>query len=818
MIIINSSRCKAQSRVVFRIWKGKIRILKSGKLSANKFHTNLAEDSPYNNCWQGNALKIQEILQKPSSIKLLQGFYSISGQSFSEIADLLSNGICFFSEKFMQKDKVFCGEFPIKRIIAIKSDKFSIARNDDVLTVHYIDEDEAAEKNYNLPFQAVVPKPELYILNDDKYPFCRLKFRYGNIVIDWYSSEKNLTDSNTKYLRNKGAEEKSLALLSELGFVRKEKEKLLKYKGKKNFLSVAENLLEKGFLLFDTGEQALKSSKSFSFNISYGIDWFGVNFKQNGNELSDFVYENLNLNSNYFEFNNEKYLIPEPLHDIRKSVQIQDGKLVIKKNNWLAALEFNSKLEESSLIYFENLFKDTTKVYLTEKQKQTLRPYQVDGVNFLERLKSNGFGALLADDMGLGKTLQAITFLSQTKRETCAFVVVPKSLLENWKNEITKFAPNLKVLAYHGASRKENHRFDEYDVVLSTYTTTMLDIDFLVDNKFSVVIFDEVQTIKNYKSKMYEAAYKINADFKMALSGTPFENNVLELWAVMRLLNPKIFAKRVFFTKLIGKKNFNKIKLAIAPFILQRMKKDVLNDLPQKTEEILYCTMDEDMASCYEALHSKINARIEGMDNKFSIAFSAFILESLLKLRQFCCHPALLPKGILPIDLESSAKFDVLKIKVQVLVAQKEKVIIFSQFTEMLKIIQSWLAEEKIKTFYLDGSTNKRQDIVNEFEKSSDGVFLISLKAGGVGLNLVSCHYVIIYDPWWNPAAEEQASDRIYRIGQKNNVFIYRLITKGTIEEKVLELKARKQEIATTIFSSLNAEKITADDFMNLLR
>lgn len=196
---------------------------------------------------------------------------------------------------------------------------------------------------------------------------------------------------------------------------------------------------------------------------------------------------------------------------------------------------------------------------------------------------------------------------------------------------------------------------------------------------------------------------------------------------------------------------------------------------------------------------------------------SALILESLTKLRQFCCHPSLLPKGTLPIKLESSAKFDVLKIKVQALVEQKEKVIIFSQFTSMLKIIKDWLETEKIKTFYLDGATNDRQDLVDEFEKSAEGVFLISLKAGGVGLNLVSCHYMFIYDPWWNPASESQAADRIYRIGQKSNVFIYRLITKNTIEEKVLALQQKKSEIAKNIFDGLAAEKLTAKDLMELI-
>ncbi len=632
--------------------------------------------------------------------------------------------------------------------------------------------------------------PELYILSDSQSPLCSLKFRYGNMAVDSFSAEEIVQDAEAKYLRNRGEENKAVDFLSSLGFVRKERK--FQYKGKDSFLSVAEKLLETGFLLFDTNNKSVKSSKSFSLNVSYGIDWFDVALEHDGTRLASSIYEKINLYSKFFEFNGEKYLIPEPLQKHKDAIKVQDGNLVIQKNDFLSALELSSEAEKPKIENFENLFKNGSPLPLTEAQKKILRPYQVDGVNFLEKLKSNGFGALLADDMGLGKTLQAITFLSQTSRKTCAFAVVPKSLLENWRNEVSKFAPNLNVLIYHGADRKENTDFEKYDIVLSTYATTMLDIDFLTKKKFSAVIFDEVQTIKNYKSKMYEAAFKLKADFKMALSGTPFENNVLELWSVMRLLNPKIFAKRAFFTRAVEEEKFDRIKTAIAPFMLQRKKKDVLKDLPEKTEEILYCTMDEETASCYAALHSKIVDEISGASGQ-----SAFMASSLI--------------------LESSAKFDVLRIKVQTLVEQKEKVIIFSQFTSMLEIIRSWLSEEKIKTFYLDGATNNRQELIDEFEKSEDGVFLISLKTGGVGLNLVSCHYMFIYDPWWNPASENQAADRIYRIGQKNNVFIYRLITKNTIEEKVLELKEKKQKIATTIFSDLNSEKVTAADLMKLL-
>lgn len=814
VVSIFASKSQNQHRIVLRFFEAKIRILKMGTLSPTLYKTDIFT-SYYNNFSKEEIEKIRDLIKKSSSIELKQSFYSISVKDFADIHQIFENAHSFFFERIKKNRSYVCGYFPIEKIKIQKAQDFSIFRNDKQLSITYAEESDSLQTTSSLPFQIVQANPELYLLTDSASPKCALRFRYGNMAVDAFSADEAVLDSTGKYLRNKGEENRILETLSALGFVRKEGK--LQYKGKDSFLAVAEKILEKGIALFDTKDKAVKSSKSFSLNVSYGIDWFDVALSHEGTPLSSSVYERINLHSRFFEFNGEKYLVPETLEKHKDSIKEKDGKLIIEKDDLLSALELNSELEKTDIANFENIFKSKTPIELTEEQKRILRPYQVEGVNFLERLKSNGFGALLADDMGLGKTLQAITFLAQTKRKTCAFTVVPKSLLENWRNEVEKFAPALKVLIYHGADRKENQNFENYDIVLSTYATTMLDIDFLSKKKFSAVVFDEVQTIKNYKSKMYEAAFKLNADFKMALSGTPFENNVLELWSVMRLLNPKIFSKRAFFTRAVDEKDFDRIKKAIAPFMLQRKKKDVLKDLPEKTEEVIFCRMDDETASCYGALHSRIVDEISGASGHSAFMASALILESLTKLRQFCCHPSLLPKGTLPIELESSAKFDVLKIKVQALVEQKEKVIIFSQFTSMLKIIKDWLDEEKIKTFYLDGATNDRQDLVDEFEKSAEGVFLISLKAGGVGLNLVSCHYMFIYDPWWNPAAESQAADRIYRIGQKRGVFIYRLITKGTIEEKVLSLQQKKSEIAKSIFDGLSAEKLTAEDLMELL-
>lgn len=812
IIVLDSGKSKKQKRIVLKLAEGIMKITKEGSLSARLDKTDLFANYKYKNYSIEEITFLRKILKEKKSIELSNDCFSLLPKTFEDVKNFLEKKQIFSLERIKRKKNYGWAYFIIDKIQINHSQEFSISRDNRILYINYVEEYNL--QNCSLPFEIVLPKVELYILNDSNSPLCSVKFRYGNMTVESFSFGDIILDSDKKYLRNKNKEKEVFSFLKSLGFVKKEK--LLQYKGKKSFLFVAEKLLENGIMLFDTKNKSIKSSKSFSCNISYGIDWFDVNLEHDGTDLSSFIYDNINLNSNFVDFNGEKYLIPESLQEHKNSIQVKDGKLVIPKEDFLCAIELSSELQKTDIVNFENIFKNDSKFTFTEKQMKILRPYQIDGVLFLERLKLNGFGALLADDMGLGKTIQTIVFLAQTNKNGFAFVVVPKSLLENWKSEVGKFAPNLKILIYHGANRNKNTNFEDYDIVLSTYATMMFDIDFLLEKKFSVVVFDEVQTIKNYKSKKYEAAFRIRADFKMALSGTPFENNILELWSIMRLLNPKIFAKRTFFTKSLEKKQFDIIKKAVAPFMLQRTKKDVLKDLPQKIEEILYCAMDDKMILAYSALHRKIVNEISGISNNFMK--NSLALAGLLKLRQFCCHPSLLPRGMLPIALKSSAKFDVLKIKVQSLIERKEKIIIFSQFTSMLKIIKLWLEEKKIKTFYLDGSVDNRQELVDEFEKSDEGVFLISLKAGGVGLNLVSCHYMFIYDPWWNPASENQAADRIYRIGQKNNVFIYRMITKGTIEEKVLELKYKKQELANNLFDDLNAKKLSIDDFMELLK
>lgn len=481
-----------------------------------------------------------------------------------------------------------------------------------------------------------------------------------------------------------------------------------------------------------------------------------------------------------------------------------------------------SQSSNKDISNINKFFNSDEQIKIPEDISSILRPYQIEGVTWLERMYKAGLGACLADDMGLGKTIQAISVLkihSGSDHSAPKLVIAPKSLLYNWKNEINKFASNLSVLIYHGNTRTIDVKdLNSNTVLLTTYGTALNDLEILRKIVFDIVVVDEIQFIKNYNSKSFKAIACLKRNMTIGLSGTPFENNITELWSIMNVLNNSIFKSKTTFINLSNSEEFKKINKMISPFVLRREKKDVLKDLPEKNETVLKVEMEQAQEQLYNSLRIKILDEIKRLPSRYEIKTSADILKGLLLLRQAACHPLLLSSGMNPEHCAESAKFDLLKERVVSLVSANEKVIIFSQFTSMLKIIEDWLKNEKIKYYYLDGQTNHRQELVDDFENSKEGVFLISLKAGGVGLNLTSCHYVILYDPWWNPATEKQAADRVYRIGQTKNVFVYKLITRNTIEEKIQQLQEKKTFISDSIFKDIgDFKKLDIDVIISLI-
>jgi SNF2 family DNA or RNA helicase len=445
-----------------------------------------------------------------------------------------------------------------------------------------------------------------------------------------------------------------------------------------------------------------------------------------------------------------------------------------------------------------------------------LRDYQREGLGWMAFLRRFSFGGCLADDMGVGKTAQVLALL-ETRRELRAageklgpsLVVMPKSLVFNWKQEALRFTPQLRVLDYTGLTRSSDD-FAAYDVVLTTYGTLRRDALRLKDVEFDYVILDEAQAVKNAGTESAKAVRLLRGNHRLALSGTPVENHLGELWALFEFLNPGMLGAASVF-KLAGEEGHKPgeetrqmLAGALRPFILRRTKEQVASELPAKTEQTMYCEMEPVQRKLYNELKQHYqNILLQRIDAQGIKKSKIQVLEALLRLRQAACHPGLIdPKRA----GEPSAKLDVLLEQIREVLEGGHKALVFSQFTSMLRIVRDRLDANGTVYEYLDGATTNRQAPVERFQTDPNcSLFLISLKAGGLGLNLTAAEYVFLLDPWWNPAVEAQAVDRAHRIGQLRQVFAYRLIARDTVEEKVLELQKTKKDLAAAIIGADNS-------------
>lgn len=439
-----------------------------------------------------------------------------------------------------------------------------------------------------------------------------------------------------------------------------------------------------------------------------------------------------------------------------------------------------------------------------------LRPYQRQGLAWMQRLRTNGFNGLLADDMGLGKTAQTIAHIlveeAAGRLVAPCLVVVPTSLVPNWVNEARRFAPGLSVLVLHGLDRHERRgEIGSAHIVVTTYSVLARDIERMRAYRWHIVILDESQAIKNPEAKATRAVYELQAAHRLCLTGTPVENNLTELWSQFAFLMPGLLGDRRSFQKRyrtpIEKCGDSQctasLSRRIRPFLLRRRKADVATELPRKTEIIQRIELEPAQRDLYETIRLSMHERVHDAVSTAGLARSAItVLDALLKLRQVCCDPRLvkLPGAG---DVQESAKLACLIDMVQEMTAEGRRMLVFSQFTSMLDLIKQELNEHRIAYVELTGSTEDRALPVQRFQRGEVPVFLISLKAGGRGLNLTAADTVIHYDPWWNPAAEDQATDRAYRIGQDKPVFVYKLIATGTVEERILELQNHKENLAT---------------------
>jgi superfamily II DNA or RNA helicase len=610
-----------------------------------------------------------------------------------------------------------------------------------------------------------------------------------------------------------------------------------------------DQLEEAGFLLEqdETAAHLYIMGNRLDLSVAEAGDWFDIQARI---VFGEFEIPFMRLRNHIvhgireFELPNGKIaIIPEAwfskLQGVFQHIEGADDGARLQKHHYQLVTELQQALEERSIQSFRlkiqatNSFKEVEEVDVPETFQATLRHYQHAGLNWLWFLRKNGFGGILADDMGLGKTVQTLTLLLKDKLERPAeavgkpcLLVAPTSILHNWYAEAKKFAPQLTIMIHAGTQRdRDSQWFGAYDIIITSFGTLRMDLDLFKRVDFHYVVLDEGQNIKNPGSQISRAVRLLRANHRLVLSGTPVENSVFDLWSIMAFANPGLLGSLKFFRETyanpIEKEKDEaaaaRLRAIIHPFILRRTKKQVATDLPDKIEHVHYCDMTEAQEEVYEKLKAGFrNEILESIQKNGLIRSQMLLLRGLTILRQVANHPAMVQAEY----ADSSGKFEEAMRMLKNALHEGHKILVFSQFVKHLRLVKERLQKEKITHYYLDGQTprEERMRLVNQFNKSSEvKVFLISLKAGGLGLNLTAADYVVLLDPWWNPAVEQQAIDRSHRIGQKRTVISYRFITKNSVEEKILTLQQRKKNISDSLVSAeqslvkqLNFEEIKA--------
>ncbi|HEY2289442.1 MAG TPA: DEAD/DEAH box helicase, partial [Thermoanaerobaculia bacterium] len=584
-------------------------------------------------------------------------------------------------------------------------------------------------------------------------------------------------------------------------------------------------LLAEGWSVEAEGKH-YRSAGPFRMSVSSGVDWFDLHGEA--------------------EFEGRTVPLPEVLAAIRRGqrfVPLNDGSLGMLPEEWIEKFAPIARLgtAEGDHVRFRSVQAVLLDAWLADEPeiaadenferarrrlhefsriapadpppgfRGELRPYQQAGLGWLHFLRDFGFGGCLADDMGLGKTVQVLALL-ESRRELRAtnelppsLVVVPRSLVFNWLSEAARFTPDLRVLDHTGAGRsRESNLFQDYDLVITTYGTLRKDVGLLREMEFEYLILDEAQAIKSASSQTAKAARLLRGRHRLALTGTPVENHLGELWSLLEFLNPGFLGASSAFRAHAGElraENRGLLARALRPLILRRTKEAVARELPPKTEQTIYCELPSKQRRVYDELRDHYRSTIGRRIGEQGWGRSKIlVLEALLRLRQAACHPGLVDPGRRG---DPSAKLDLLLPQLREVLDEGHKALVFSQFTSFLALLRAQLDAEGISYLYLDGQTRDRQEKVEAFQSDPGRqLFLISLKAGGLGLNLTAADYVYLLDPWWNPAVEAQAIDRAHRIGQERPVFASRIVARDTVEEKILELQKSKRDLADAVIQA----------------
>ena len=705
---------------------------------------------------------------------------------------------------------------------------------------------------------APIPKPKIK-LQANKY--LQLSFMYDKYEIKPYPfaefTIRQTINGNIKIIRNNEFEKNIIKQIEEFGFKDLENTFIPNGEGQEKFLvwkNFLNNLKElDGYEIeYDNFNLEFRDASEISVESEDNNQWFSLSFEikigRKKYPLLPIIVPILK-EIKTLEDLPEKMTLP---YEETKFITIstKDVKPILKTIFELLDKVKDNKLEvnpfEAHFIDFDENVKWKGKKELLRLSKQlktfdgikevtppkgltiTLRDYQKFGLNWLMFLRDFRFGGILADDMGLGKTIQTLSLLLRLKEgrklKKPVLIIVPTSLLGNWKAEIEKFTPNLTYISIYGNDRGSLFRqMEKYNIVFTTYNLIVRDYEIYKNKEFEYIILDEAQKIKNPNTKATQIIKLLKSDYKLALSGTPIENHLGELWSIFSFAMPGFLGglktfKKAFQNPIEKERDFDKQQLLnkkINPFILRRTKEKVLDELPEKMEIVKYAEFDEKEMKLYESIRIVMDKKVRDAISQNGLAKSQIlVLDALLKLRQVCCHPSLL-KIEEAKKIKSSSKLDMFLELVDELLEEGRKILVFSQFTTMIKIIEDEFEKRDISYSTLTGSTKNRDAVIDDFKSGKSNVFLISLKAGGVGLNLTEADTVIHYDPWWNKAVQNQATDRAYRLGQDKNVFVYKLVVKNSIEEKILSLQNQKAKLAEIYEGD---EKIEADELLELLK
>ncbi len=668
-----------------------------------------------------------------------------------------------------------------------------------------------------------------------------LSFNYDELSVNAFPfyATQTFMDERVMLVREKKEEERLIDILCAYGF-KEHNGELVAYNmhAWKLLLENLPELKASGFEIIKEEEFALNFHpiNRVGVNVEQSSHWFevGMHIMVEGRRMpllpivSKLINEGIDLDAKeelYFEIETDNYvsLSPEVISPIVKTFyELLDKPnsegFTFRKYEAQVFRNFDSDcflIEDKTPLkkISQEMGKKERTLQLPSTLNATLRPYQKEGVSWMQFLRQYGFGGILADDMGLGKTLQTLANLAieydEGRLKKASLIVAPTSLLGNWESEAKKFVPNLKIALYYGSERKNIlDDINKYDLVITSYTLLSLDAELLKKKSFYYLVLDEAQKIKNARTESSKAARLIDAEHRLALSGTPMENHLGELHSIFDTIMPGFLGSekefKALFRNPIEKEHDTKaqerLNKRLSPFMLRRTKDKVAQELPMKTEIIRSVSFESDQARLYETIRVSMEKSVRESIKTMGLAKSHIsILAALLKLRQVCCDPRLL-KIEEAQKSEESAKLTLLMELVNELLEEGRRILVFSQFTSMLEIIESQMIEQNVSYSLLTGSTRKRQEEIDKFNEGKSDLFLISLKAGGVGLNLTQADVVIHYDPWWNPAAQEQATDRAYRIGQDKPVFVYKLIVQNSVEEKIVQMQESKKSLAEAIY------------------